>query len=83
MGQNLNKIESMYNTIAKEWLETFYGEHEKKPKDQENLHRFAQGIGERRPVRDFGCGSGNTVKYLNPENIENTGFRFKNCRNDG
>jgi len=48
-------------------LETLSGEHEKKPKDQEILHRFAQEIGQRSPVRDFGCGFGNTVKYINTE----------------
>jgi len=30
MGQELNKIERMYDTVAKEYSETFSGEHEKK-----------------------------------------------------
>ena len=50
MGQNLNKVENLYDTVAKEYAETFSGEHEKKPKDKEILHRFSQEIGDRRPV---------------------------------
>ena len=38
MGQGLNKIERVYDTVAKEYSETFSGEHEKKPKDQEILY---------------------------------------------
>ena len=38
MGQGLNKIEREYDTVAKEYSETFSGEHEKKPKDQEILY---------------------------------------------
>ena len=33
MGQNINRVENQYDTIAKEWAETFSDEHEKKPKD--------------------------------------------------
>ncbi len=64
MGQDLAKIECTYDTVAKEYAETFTGEHEKKPKDQEILRRFAQEIGDRKPVWDFGCGPGQTTKYL-------------------
>ena len=38
MEQELNNIERMYDTVAKEYSETFSGEHEKRPKDQEILH---------------------------------------------
>jgi len=58
MGRVLNKIENLYNTVAKEYAETFAGEHEKKPKDQEILHRVSREIEDRRPVWDFGCGPG-------------------------
>jgi ubiquinone/menaquinone biosynthesis C-methylase UbiE len=74
MGQNLNKIENLYDTVAKEYSETFSGEHERKPKDQEILHRFSQEIGDRRPVWDFGCGPGQTTKYLNDLGIEISGL---------
>jgi ubiquinone/menaquinone biosynthesis C-methylase UbiE len=74
MGQELNKIERMYDTVAKEYAETFIGEHEKKPKDQEILHRFSQEIGDRRPAWDFGCGPGQTAKYLKDLGIEISGL---------
>lgn len=74
MGQDLNKVENLYDTIAKEWAETFSNEHEKKPKDQEILHRFSQEIGDRWPVWDFGCGPGNTTKYLKNLGIEISGL---------
>jgi len=74
MGQDLNKVENLYDTIAKEYAETFSGEHEKKPKDQEILHRFSQEIGDRRPVWDFGCGPGQTAKYLKDLGIEISGL---------
>jgi ubiquinone/menaquinone biosynthesis C-methylase UbiE len=74
MGQDLNKIENLYDSIAKEWSETFSGEHEKKPKDQEILRKFSQEIGDRRPVWDFGCGPGNTTKCLQDLGIEISGL---------
>ena len=74
MGQNLNKVENLYDTVAKEYAETFSGEHEKKPKDQEILHRFSQEVGDRRPVWDFGCGPGQTTKYLKDLGIEISGL---------
>jgi ubiquinone/menaquinone biosynthesis C-methylase UbiE len=74
MGQDLNKIENVYGTVAKEYAETFSGEHEKKPKDQEILHRFSQEIGDRRPIWDFGCGPGQTTKYLQNLGVEISGL---------
>ncbi len=74
MGQNSSKVENLYDSIAKEWAEAFSGEHEKKPKDREILHRFSQEIGDRRPVWDFGCGPGNTAKYLKNLGTEISGL---------
>jgi len=74
MGETLNKVEHLYNTLAKEYAETFSAEHEKKPKDREILHRFSQEIGDRRPVWDFGCGPGQTTKYLKNLGIEISGL---------
>lgn len=74
MGQNLNKIETLYDTVAIEYSETFSGEHDKKPKDQEILHRFSLEIGARRPVWDFGCGPGQTTVYLQKLGIEISGL---------
>jgi len=74
MGQNLDKVENLYDTLAEEYAETFSGEHEKKPKDQEILHRFSQEIGARRPVWDFGCGPGQTTRYLKNLGVEISGL---------
>ncbi|NNL43272.1 MAG: class I SAM-dependent methyltransferase [Desulfobacterales bacterium] len=70
MEQDLSLIESLYDAVAKEYTETFSGEHEKKPQDQEILHRFSQQIGGRKPVWDFGCGPGQTTKYLKDLGVE-------------
>ncbi len=74
MGQNLITIEHLYNSITTEYAETFAGEHEKKPKDQEILRRFSKEIGDRRPVWDFGCGPGQTTAYLKNLGIEISGL---------
>lgn len=74
MGQNLKKIEHLYDTAAKEYAETFSGEHEKKPKDQEILRRFSIAIGDKKPVWDFGCGPGQTTKYLKDLGVEISGL---------
>ena len=74
MEQDLNKVENLYDTVTKEYAETFSGEHEKKPKDQEILKRFSQEIGEKRPVWDFGCGPGQTTKYLKNLGTEISGL---------
>ncbi|MGE5239214.1 MAG: methyltransferase domain-containing protein, partial [Chloroflexota bacterium] len=74
MEQNLDKLEKLYDTVAKEYAETFSGEHEKKRKDQEILQRFSQELGDRRPVWDFGCGPGQTAEYLRNLGIEISGL---------
>lgn len=74
MNEDLKKIETSYDAIAGEWAVAFSGEHEKKPKDRELLDRFAQEIGDRKPVWDFGCGPGNTTKYLKDRGIEISGL---------
>jgi len=74
MDQDLNGIENLYDKVAREYAERFSGEHEKKPKDQEILRRFAQEIGGRRPVWDFGCGPGQTTQYLTNLGIDISGL---------
>ena len=74
MGQDLNKIENLYDKVAKEYSETFSCEHEKKPKDQEILKRFSIEIGGKKPVWDFGCGPGETTKYLKDLGTEISGL---------
>ncbi|MBN1190389.1 MAG: methyltransferase domain-containing protein [Dehalococcoidales bacterium] len=70
MGNDLDKIENTYDTLAEEWTKAFAGEHDNKPKDREILYRFFQEIGNRKPVWDFGCGPGNTAAYLKNLGIE-------------
>lgn len=74
MGPSLNKIEELYDTVAEAYADTFTGEHEKKPLDQVILKRFAQAIGDRRPVWDLGCGPGQTTRYLNDLGVEISGL---------
>ena len=74
MGQNLDKVENVYDTVARKYAEEFSGEHEKKPKDQEMLYRFSQEIRDRRPVWDFGCGPGQTTRYLKDLGVEISGL---------
>jgi ubiquinone/menaquinone biosynthesis C-methylase UbiE len=74
VGQDINNIERMYDSVAKEYAEAFYGEHEKKSKDQEILRRFAEEIGDKKPVWDFGCGPGQTAKYLTDLGMEISGL---------
>jgi len=74
MGQDLDKVENLYDTVAKEYAETFSGEHQKKPKDQEILRRFSMEIGDKKPIWDLGCGPGQTTKYLKDLGIEISGL---------
>jgi ubiquinone/menaquinone biosynthesis C-methylase UbiE len=74
MGQNVRKIAEVYDTVAKEYAEKFCGEHEKKPRDQEMLHRFARDVANMGPVWDLGCGPGQTTKYLKNLGIEISGL---------
>jgi len=74
MGQNSDKTEGLYDSIAREYAEAFSGEHENKPRDREILLRFSQEIGDRRPVRDFGCGPGQTAKYLKDLGVNISGL---------
>ncbi|MBN1538193.1 MAG: class I SAM-dependent methyltransferase [Anaerolineales bacterium] len=74
MEQDLNKIGQAYDSIAIEYAEKFLDEHEKKPMDQEILHRFVQEIGDKKPIWDFGCGPGQTTKYLKNLGVEISGL---------
>jgi ubiquinone/menaquinone biosynthesis C-methylase UbiE len=74
MRQDLRKIEQMYDTVARKWAQHFTGEHEKKLKDQEILHRFSEEIGKDDPVWDLGCGSGGTSGYLNKLGMKISGL---------
>jgi ubiquinone/menaquinone biosynthesis C-methylase UbiE len=74
MGQDINQVAILDDSIAKEYAVAFSGEHEKKPKDREILRRFSQVIGHRRPVWDFGCGPGQTANYLKNQGLDISGL---------
>jgi ubiquinone/menaquinone biosynthesis C-methylase UbiE len=74
MGQESSRVENLYDVVAQEYAEAFSGEHDRKPKDQELLRRFAQEIGDSRPVWDFGCGPGHTAAYLKNLGVEISGL---------
>ena len=74
MRHELDKVEIVYDTVAKEYAEAFSDEHEKKPKDQEVLRRFATEISDQRPVWDLGCGPGHTAAYLKNLGVEISGL---------
>ncbi len=74
MEQNVHKVRNLYNSVATEYAKKFSGEHENKPQDQEILHRFSQEIGDRRPIWDFGCGPGQTTKYMQTIGVEISGL---------
>ncbi|MBN2040173.1 MAG: class I SAM-dependent methyltransferase [Spirochaetes bacterium] len=74
MGQDLNKISRVYNSLSNEYTEASSGEHEKKPKDREILDRFSREVGSAKPVWDFGCGSGHTAAYVKNLGVEISGL---------
>ena len=74
MGPELDNIAKMYDIVAKDYSETFSGELEKKPKDQEILRRFSIEIGDNTPVWDIGCGPGQTTIYLKNLGMEISGL---------
>ena len=46
MGQDLKRLEALYDQVAQEYAETFAGEHEKKPKDRyKSATRLANAAG--------------------------------------
>ena len=74
VGQKINAIARVYDTVAKAYADHFRGEHEKKPQDQKILRRFVKEVGDNRPVWDFGCGPGHTARYLQKEGLEVAGL---------
>lgn len=74
MEKNLKKIERIYDSVAREYAETFSADHDKKPKDREMLNRFAKEVGGGGPVWDLGCGPGQTTRFLKDHGIEIAGL---------
>jgi len=74
MGQDLEKIKNTYNAVAKEYSKNFLNDHAAKPMDREMLKRFTDEISVHEPVWDFGCGTGQTVKYLQSLDLHVSGL---------
>ena len=58
-------IKDCYNRTAKEYAETFLSELDGKPFDRNILNRFSDMLPNGSLIYDFGCGSGQTTKYIN------------------
>ncbi|MBI9082309.1 MAG: methyltransferase domain-containing protein [Desulfobacterales bacterium] len=74
MSKTLNRIEKTYSAVAEVYAEAFFDEHRKKPMDREMLERFVREMGDRQPVWDFGCGPGQTAKFLKDAGQEISGL---------
>jgi len=66
MGKyNAQEVRQCYNLAAQEYAKSFLNELDGKPFDRNILDRFSQMLPEGGLIYDFGCGSGQTTKYLN------------------
>jgi len=63
-NDNLNKVKRCYDLAAKEYSKAFLNELEHKPFDRSILDRFSEMIPANFLIYDFGCGSGQTTKYI-------------------
>lgn len=64
-GYNASEVKDCYNRTAKEYAETFLSELDGKPFDRNILNRFSNMLPNGSLIYDFGCGSGQTTKYIN------------------
>ncbi|HUH96045.1 MAG TPA: class I SAM-dependent methyltransferase [Anaerolineales bacterium] len=67
-GYNAREVMDCYNRTAEEYAETFLDELRHKPFDQNILNRFSNMLPEGSLIYDFGCGSGQTTKYIHDKN---------------
>jgi ubiquinone/menaquinone biosynthesis C-methylase UbiE len=61
---NADEVMKCYDLAAKEYADQFLHELDGKPFDRNLLDRFSEMLPEESRVYDFGCGSGQTTKYL-------------------
>lgn len=66
-GYNANEVRDCYNRTAREYAEKFLSELEGKPFDRNLLNRFGDLLPAGSLIYDFGCGSGQTTKYLHDQ----------------
>ena len=64
-GYNASEVMDCYNRTAKEYAEKFLNELDGKPFDRNILNRFSDMLPDGSLIYDFGCGSGQTTKYIN------------------
>jgi ubiquinone/menaquinone biosynthesis C-methylase UbiE len=62
---NANEVRKCYNLAAQQYAKNFLSELEGKSFDRNILDRFSLMLPEGVLIYDFGCGSGQTTKYLN------------------
>jgi SAM-dependent methyltransferase len=67
-GYNASEVMDCYNRTAKEYAEKFLSELDGKPFDRNILNRFCEMLPEGSLIYDFGCGSGQTTKYIHDKN---------------
>ena len=65
---NPREVMDCYNRTAKEYAEQFLNELDVKPFDRNILNRFSDTLPEGSQIYDFGCGSGQTTKYIHDKN---------------
>jgi ubiquinone/menaquinone biosynthesis C-methylase UbiE len=74
---NSDEVKNCYNLTAKQYAEGFLHELDGKPFDRNILDRFATALPAGSTVYDFGCGSGQTTKYLADKKLHRlTGLDF-------
>lgn len=62
---NADEVMNCYNLTAKEYAKKFLNELDGKPFDRNILDRFSEMLPRQSLIYDFGCGSGQTTKYIN------------------
>jgi SAM-dependent methyltransferase len=63
-----DEIKICYNLTAIVYSQKFLNELDQKPFDRNILDRFSEMVPADGSIYDFGCGSGQTTKYLNDKN---------------
>jgi SAM-dependent methyltransferase len=61
---NAREVMDCYNLTAKEYADKFLNELDYKPFDRNLLDRFSQMLPDGSRIYDFGCGPGQTTRYL-------------------
>jgi SAM-dependent methyltransferase len=63
-GYNAREVMDCYNRTVKEYADKFLNELDDKPFDRNLLNRFSDMLPDGSLIYDFGCGSGQTTKYI-------------------